>query len=61
LSAIHKLKDGSGKRFFDPANQNHSPKHDFFLCTQVGIFDFILKADEIAEDHVILKKHLIKS
>ena len=56
---ILKLKEGSGSRFFDPANVNHSPPDDFFLCTRIGIFDFILKANEIYDDYVILKKQEI--
>ena len=58
--AILKLKDGSGKRFFDPKNLNHSPPGDFYLCMQIGIFNFILKAEKICNDYVVLKKHAIE-
>ncbi len=57
--AIVELKEGSGKRFFDPQNINHSPPNDFFLCTQIGIFDFVLRAEEIFANSVILRKHAI--
>lgn len=57
LNVIKKLKAGSGKRFFDPKNSNFSPPNDFYLCTQMGIFDFILRAEEISRNSVILKKH----
>jgi len=53
---IEKLKNGSGQRFFDPENKDHSPPSDFTLCTHVGVFDFVLKAEEITDDMVILKK-----
>jgi 2-phosphosulfolactate phosphatase len=38
------MKNGPGKRFFDPANKDFSPPEDFNLCTRLGIFDFVLKA-----------------
>ncbi len=50
------LKAGSGKRFFDPENVNHSPPRDFDLCLQLGIFDFVLKAEALGKNLVSLKK-----
>lgn len=41
---IVKLKEGSGKRFFDPANLSFSPPTDFFLCTDTDKFSFALRA-----------------
>jgi 2-phosphosulfolactate phosphatase len=41
---IGNLMHTSGKRFFDPSNINFSPPADFFLCTMVDKFDFVLKA-----------------
>jgi len=38
------LQNNSGKRFFDPANIEFSPPTDFFLCTMINRFDFVLKA-----------------
>ncbi len=32
----------SGARFFLPEGQSHSPKEDFYLCTQIDLFDFVL-------------------
>jgi len=43
-SSIKALQKGSGKRFFDPANLGFSPPTDFFLCTDLNRFNFILKA-----------------
>jgi len=56
---IHRLKEGSGKRFFNPENSDHSPPGDFFLCTRIGIFDFVLRAEEIFANSVILRKHAV--
>lgn len=41
---VEKLRQGSGKRLLDPANQGHSPARDFDLCTDLNRFDFVLKA-----------------
>lgn len=43
-TAIERLKTTSGSRFFDPANQDWAPQNDFFLCTALNRFDFVLKA-----------------
>ena len=46
----------SGKRLFEPTNQEHSPETDFFLCTEIGKFDFVIKADIKNEGAIELKK-----
>jgi len=38
------LRAGSGRRFFEPINLSFSPPTDFFLCTDLNRFNFILKA-----------------
>ena len=43
-SKIKSLKEGDGKRFFIEENQNWSPKEDFYLCTDLDRFAFIIKA-----------------
>lgn len=43
-SKISDLQNTSGKRFFNPNNLAFSPPTDFFLCTMVDRFSFILKA-----------------
>lgn len=43
-TAIGCLKHGSGKRFFDPANSEWCPERDFYLCTDIDRFDFVLRA-----------------
>lgn len=41
---LTKLMEGSGKRFFLPENLEFSPPSDFFLCTDLNRFNFVLKA-----------------
>jgi 2-phosphosulfolactate phosphatase len=41
---IADLQNTSGKRFFYPVNIDFSPSTDFFLCTMINKFDFVLKA-----------------
>lgn len=43
-SRISNLRHTSGKRFFIPENIEFSPPTDFFLCTMLDRFDFVLKA-----------------
>ena len=43
-SEIEALRKDSGRRFFDPANINFSPPTDFFLCTDLNRFNFVLRA-----------------
>lgn len=38
------LKNSTGKRFFDPANQAWSPEEDFELCLAFNKFNFVLRA-----------------
>jgi 2-phosphosulfolactate phosphatase len=53
---ISDLKNGAGNRFFDPANIDFSPPTDFFLCTMIDKFDFILKAERRHDGHIGLHK-----
>ncbi len=39
------IKNGSGKRFFEPENQSWSPVEDFFMCLDLNRFNFILKTE----------------
>jgi 2-phosphosulfolactate phosphatase len=50
------IRFSSGKRMFDTNNQEHSPETDFILCTEVGKFDFVLKATRNANGQIELKK-----
>jgi len=42
---VMELMNGSGARFFNPANVQHSPPTDFFLCSDVNRFNFVLRAE----------------
>lgn len=53
---IKDLQSGSGKRFFDPANIDFSPPTDFFLCTMINRFDFVLKATRRFDGNIDLMK-----
>ncbi|SRR6056297_1499896 len=43
---IKSLKQGAGKRFFLEKNQPFSPSEDFYLCTTLNQFNFVIKAIE---------------
>lgn len=49
---IEKLKVTSGAKFFDLSQQDVFPERDFYLCTDVDKFDFVLK---LGNDGVIKK------
>jgi 2-phosphosulfolactate phosphatase len=53
---ISDLKETSGRRFFNPANIDFSPPTDFFLCTIVNKFNFVLKATTRPDGNVDLMK-----
>lgn len=40
---IEKLKITSGSKFFDKEKQKDFPERDFYLCTEINKFDFVLK------------------
>jgi 2-phosphosulfolactate phosphatase len=42
----------SAQKFFDPAC-DWAPQRDFELCTQLDIFDFVLRLDRTAAPHVL--------
>lgn len=49
------IRRTSGKRFFIAGHQDYAPSTDFYLCLDLNRFDFILKAEKIANDTVSLK------
>ena len=53
---IADLKNTSGKRFFDRKNINFSPPTDFFLCTMINRFNFVLKATRRFDGNIDLMK-----
>ena len=51
---IARLREGAGKRFFEPANLEFSPPTDFFLCTMLNRFDFALRAQRRLDGNIEL-------
>jgi 2-phosphosulfolactate phosphatase len=56
VSGVPELQYGSGSRFFIPENLEFSPPTDFFLCTMVNRFDFVLKATRRFDGNIDLMK-----
>lgn len=46
---IECLKTTSGAKFFDESKQNVYPQRDFYLCTEVNKFNFVLKLENGAD------------
>jgi 2-phosphosulfolactate phosphatase len=42
--ALEIIRNTSGKRFFEPANQEFSPVEDFLYCMNLNYFNFVVKA-----------------
>jgi 2-phosphosulfolactate phosphatase len=53
---IADLQNTSGNRFFNSVNIDFSPPTDFFLCTMINKFDFVLKATRRFDGNVDLMK-----
>jgi len=49
------IRMGSGKRFFEPDNQEWAPSNDFELCLQRNIFDFVLKVENDGSNKYLQK------
>jgi 2-phosphosulfolactate phosphatase len=43
---VNKIRQTSGKRFFDPAKADYCPSEDFNLCLDLDRFDFIIRAEK---------------
>lgn len=55
-NALEIIRNTSGKRFFEPANQEFSPKEDFLFCVNLNYFNFVLKADPDERFGMVLRK-----
>ncbi|MCI8290856.1 MAG: 2-phosphosulfolactate phosphatase [Clostridia bacterium] len=53
---ITELKNTSGAKFFDISMQEVFPKKDFYLCTEIDKFDFILKVEKDRDGSLFIKK-----
>jgi 2-phosphosulfolactate phosphatase len=54
--SIAQLQNSSGKRFFNPLNIDYSPPTDFFLCTMINKFNFVLKATRRYDGNIDLMR-----
>lgn len=52
---IEKLKITTGKKFFEPQNQDWGPQQDFYLCLEPNRFNFILRVEK-AKSVIYLRK-----
>lgn len=43
-----------GAKFFDPAQQEVFPERDYWLCTAVDRFDFVIRATRLSEDTFLM-------
>lgn len=50
------LRENGGERFFDPSNQDVFPEQDFWMCTKLNIFPFVLKVEKDEMERNIIKK-----
>ncbi len=55
---IRELKEHGAEHFFRPDTQEVFPKEDFFLCTRLDIFDFVLRVER-DEDGFVSKRYQI--
>ena len=53
---IEKLKESRGLRFFDKLTQQDFPERDFYLCTELNKFNFILKANRDTDGMINIEK-----
>jgi 2-phosphosulfolactate phosphatase len=59
-SALDIIRKTSGRRFFNPANQEFSPKEDFFYCMNLNHFNFVLKVEKDGQFGLVMRKIDIK-
>lgn len=53
---VSDLRSGAGLRFFNPENIVYSPPTDFFLCTMIDRFNFIVRAEKRNDGNMDLMK-----
>lgn len=56
---IEKLKVTRGFKFFDKAKQKDFPEKDFYLCTELNKFNFILRAKKDKKESICIEKVII--
>lgn len=53
---IEKLKITTGSKFFDKLKQKDFPERDFYLCTEMNKFGFVLKVKKDEEENLYIEK-----
>ncbi len=53
---IEKLKTTSGYKFFNKLKQKDFPERDFYLCTEINKFDFVLKVKKDENGNLYIEK-----
>lgn len=53
---INKLKTTTGSKFFNKLKQKDFPERDFYLCTELNKFNFILKVEKDEKGSMYIKK-----
>lgn len=56
---IEKLKTTTGSKFFNKVKQKDFPERDFYLCTEINKFDFILKVKKDEKDNLYIEKVIV--
>lgn len=51
-----KIRETTGKRFFDPEKAAFNPSEDFELCMDLDRFDFIIRAEQDEKDLLVNRK-----
>ena len=55
-SEIEKLKTTTGSKFFNTEKQSDFPEKDFYLCTELNKFEFILKVNKDKKENLYVEK-----
>ena len=53
---INNLRYTDGAKFFDKEQQNVFPEEDFYLCTDINKFNFVLKAEKNINNQYCIHK-----
>ncbi len=56
---IENLKTTTGAKFFDKLKQKDFPEKDFYLCTEINKFDFVLKVKKDENGNLYIKKEKV--
>lgn len=56
VKAVDTLKKSSGARFFLPEKQHFAPEKDFYMCTEINKFNFVLKIEKDETGLLYLRK-----